>query len=508
MLKPPPFVILTKGGIADSDNESKDRIEALKKVFKDPNAKILLHLHGGLIDEEAGLEIARKLSGDKAPCWNLGDDWTQVYVVWRTGVFETIETNWTELAKSDRLYQAILKRLLSFVARKLVLPTAGGRSMADEFSLTDEAIQNFIIGEAPDPGLERAEAPLDPKASARQRALVLQDELSEDLALEFRGELEIDNDYQDALENIEGFANEQAVGRGPAPAGQRELGELSLKHLDDEIRGEYDLEADGRVPSGRGPVSVGLFFLEHAYHIALRCFERFRNHRDHGLHATVVEEICRELYGDFVGGAIWGFMVQDAADHFSAGGFGKTLVDAMAGSKARLVVTAHSAGSIWATQLLMAAAKAGLNNTIDLYLLAPAVRHSLFRQMLDEAEPLIDHCAMFTMDDEHERLDPVLGDAKKFIYPSSLLYVVSGLFEERAADAYVDAPILGMQRFLTSSHLDETELEDAKMIREFFEAANRDIFYSPSPDVTGSLSHGGFDDDLATLASVRARLIG
>jgi hypothetical protein len=44
------------------------------------------------------------------------------------------------------------------------------------------------------------------------------------------------------------------------------------------------------------------------------------------------------------------------------------------------------------------------------------------------------------MTDEHERKDPVLGSDLGFIYPSSLLYCVSGMFEENGAKPYTCSP--------------------------------------------------------------------
>ena len=46
------------------------------------------------------------------------------------------------------------------------------------------------------------------------------------------------------------------------------------------------------------------------------------------------------------------------------------------------------------------------------------------------------------MDDKLEREDAVLGHDKGYIYPSSLLYMVSGMFEELDFAVFADAPWL------------------------------------------------------------------
>lgn len=86
------FAILTKKGIADAGQE--EIFSAIRDRLGQPGARVLLHLHGGLIDEKTGKGIAGRLS-DKGPnSFNLDPGWTQVYVVWRTGAFEVLRNDW------------------------------------------------------------------------------------------------------------------------------------------------------------------------------------------------------------------------------------------------------------------------------------------------------------------------------------------------------------------------------------------------------------------------------
>jgi hypothetical protein len=492
------YKILTRNGVADAGQAS---VTGLAADLAKPGAKLLLHLHGGLIDEETGLSIADRLIGPPPDGLGLKPEWTQAYVIWRTGAFQSIAEDWEALATKDRLYQAILRRLLSFAARKLALPI-DGRGGAPGPVVDDTELLRRIRGEIrPDEPVITATDALDAPAGARAATLGPQDD--GELALEFQDELTSDLLFQSAVADVDAVVNLQAEGRGPVSDGVAANGAASLARLDEGVRTEILANAPDGTTGRRGPVSVAAFILKHAGRIAYRCFQRIRKHRDHGLHATVVEELCRELYGDLVGAAVWGQMVKHAGDHFGPNGWGNDLVALIkARAPEKIVVTAHSAGSIWAARLLLALQAAGVQATVELFLLAPAVRQDLFAQALSTAGGLIGRCRMLTMRDDLERRDGVLGHDKRFIYPSSLLYLVSGLFEETGSSAYPDAPILGMQRFAAPTWLTPDETKSAQRVATFFQQPDKGILYAQQEGVTMSDTHGDFDDDHATLATV------
>jgi hypothetical protein len=115
------------------------------------------------------------------------------------------------------------------------------------------------------------------------------------------------------------------------------------------------------------------------------------------------------------------------------------------------------------------------------------------------------------MSDTLERFDALLGAKLSFLYPSSLLYLVSGLFEHAGGAPYSDAPLLGMERFIGKATAWVAEPEEAQAldeIRAFLSADPNRVIYSESSGGSGlnclSKSHGGFDDDPDTLASIIA----
>jgi hypothetical protein len=495
------FIILTRNGVADPGQEQL--LSDLTADLQKAGAKLLLHLHGGLVDQASGEAAAQRLSGNGPNSWQLNAEWTQVYVVWRTGAFETIKTNWIDLVHDDRLYQTIVRKLIGFVARKLGVPAIAARGPGT-LDIAEAEIQRRLTGQVGTRPFDEIDGLLAPDQPLAARATIMSEQTNGELAIDFQTELAVDDAFQLAAADIDEAINVPSGARAPSAGADMSAGEKMLKRLDERIR--EPLEPSPAVAGKpRGIVSASAFLLSHAGQVAIRCFKRFRSVRDHGLHATIVEEVCREFYGDLIGARVWGMMVRDAADHFGQSKLGSTLIDIIkAHPPSDFIITAHSAGSIWAAHFLRAAKAAGLNKGARLFLLAPAIREDLFSDMIVDAGGLIERCRMITMTDELERRDAVLGHDKAYVYPSSLLYLVSGMFEELSAKAYPDAPILGMQRFLSLSGLDSDEQDAAKRIAAFFQAADHAIISSPTPSVSMADSHGAFDDEPLTLATARA----
>jgi hypothetical protein len=469
--------------------------------------KLLLHFHGGLIDDAAGRGIAERLSHNRPGLgagFTLDAYWNQAYLVWHTGAFETLKTNWLHLLRDDRLYNVVLKKLLSFVAGKLGIPSEDGRAAISALNLSEDEIVRRMKGN----GDQRAPfADVDIKIDRETsdgRGPVIPIQSDARLSQLFQEQLVKDPEFNRAVAEIDSAANADAIGRGPMPPADLAKAKAAYERLSANVRKPIE-DAKPREPDGRfSAVSVGAFLLEHAGKIAYRAFKRFRSQRDHGFHATLVEELARELYGDLIGAKVWGEMVQDAADHFAPGGFGTALLAKLeAQPNLKLVITAHSAGSIVVAQLLNAIHTSGAKLSFDLVLLAPAVRLDLFASAIEAAGDHVKSCRMYTMDDLSERRDPVLGEKFGFVYPSSLLYAVSGLFEEADNDAFVDAPILGMQRFVDAGWLTgDDQIAAAKTVSTFFKNLGHSIVYSPLANVTEAKGHGEFDSKPIILKTV------
>ncbi|MEL7318325.1 MAG: hypothetical protein AAFN04_06760, partial [Pseudomonadota bacterium] len=141
--------------------------------------------------------------------------------------------------------------------------------------------------------------------------------------------------------------------------------------------------------------------------------------------------------------------------------------------------------------------------------LAPAVRDRYFAETLALAPDRIDRFRMFCLNDQREREDALFGSRWSFLYPSSLLYIVSGLFEDDDQEPNVDAPLLGMERFRRwqGGSLGGEEDAAAEAVKAFLASKPSSQVYAPSQAGSGlnsdARTHGGVDNDPDTLESVR-----
>jgi hypothetical protein len=105
-------------------------------------------------------------------------------------------------------------------------------------------------------------------------------------------------------------------------------------------------------------------------------------------------------------------------------------------------------------------------------------------------------------------------DWRRFIYPSSLLYLVSGILESRLTSdgSWVDEPdmpLVGMERFLANSKTySDSDFSSIKEVRTWLTAAPQSVVWSQSTGQAAGLNsdcidHGAFDDDKSTLLSLR-----
>jgi hypothetical protein len=506
----PTTILRTQSGVLDEADEAV--LAALRARLAAAPCKVLLHLHGGLVDQAHGEAIAARLSGRGPLAFNAPQDWEQVYVVWRTGAFETLREGWLDLASNDRLYRALLRKLLGHLAKALI-PLGGGRTAGASLTLGPAQVAARLESGVEDPfgdvdALLAGGADAGRGIEATQSDLALREELS--------AELQGDPEFMRASADIAAALAAPEAGpgtRGGPGGGDAAAGERMLDRLDSEPRAA--LMAVPAEAAGRGLLTSAAVIealVLHAWAIADRVLRRFRTGRDHGFQATIVEELVRELWGDIVGSAVWGAMKEHAADHFAEGRLGVDLLnDLTSRSDHRLLVTAHSAGAIWATELLRAASARRAPPRFDIAFLAPAVRMRLLAEVLQSAAPHIRRIRLFAMKDALERADAVLGPGTAGVYPSSLLYLVTGLFETDGGAPAVDPPLLGMQRYLKGDQVPTWLAEPSEHaangdVRAFLTANAGAAWFSKDNGGPGcwteATSHGAFDSEQRTLESV------
>ncbi|HEX7979459.1 MAG TPA: hypothetical protein VF461_12715, partial [Gemmatimonadaceae bacterium] len=169
------------------------------------------------------------------------------------------------------------------------------------------------------------------------------------------------------------------------------------------------------------------------------------------------------------------------------------------GAAIELHAVGHSAGSIFHAHFLPAAASLGVPAFRTLQLLAPAIDVDAFKErLLPLAGKAAGRITMYSMLRDYEKADNCIG-----VYHKSLLYLIYNALESQRS-----TPIVG---------LEESARKDMELRRLFGldGSANpaADVVWSVTSGSSGnsasqSTSHGGFDDDAATMSSVAARVLG
>lgn len=168
-----------------------------------------------------------------------------------------------------------------------------------------------------------------------------------------------------------------------------------------------------------------------------------------------------------------------------------------------LHVVAHSAGSIFFAYMLRHVLDLGLPLK-SVQFLAPAVELEVFRDKVFKpaSQGLCPLPALYLLSDAAE-LDDTVGS--QLVYGKSLLYLVSNAAEKKRG-----TPILGMHRFLEKDKALKTAYQGtaANGLPHLIIAGASQEKEGREKASSQSRSHGGFDNDVATMNSVLYRILG
>lgn len=453
---------------------------------------IVIHFHGGLVSYSSGMGTAEKLYTEY-----LDADAYPVFFVWESGLVETIKNNLGQIAQ-ESFFKIVWKRLVNIVMRKSGqrdTHRAGGELPPVDDSSVQEAIDK-ALDDLDSGSLESTEPDVGDTLTELSdlEVVMLENELLLDGALTAAVE-QISNGLRTPDEITADLESRSATVRGSA-ATLMDLGALNKL-------------VDRPDPTSRGVISTATM-IKAVVSLASSVISRFIRGRDHGFHATVVEEILRTLYVANVGGLIWSQMKQDTHDAFGAddqvhGGTAflaalRTRIDA--GATPRITLVGHSTGAEFVLEFLNKAASM-LPSAVKYGVVfeAPASTFEKTAATLSQHSALIDGFRMFTMLDEHERNDQLVP----VLYPHSLLYFVSGVVEPDA-----DSPVVGMHRFYDAARFPDNEFPSVGVVRNFVEeSADRAVWSvtpTSAPDGRRSAAtrHTEFDDeDESTIESVK-----
>ena len=224
-----------------------------------------------------------------------------------------------------------------------------------------------------------------------------------------------------------------------------------------------------------------------------------------GIANEVVERAAR-LFG---GVKVWSAMKRSAELAAVHGGGAELVARRLAAFCAShpgaltLHAVGHSAGSIFHSHFLPAVwAAEGAPDFSSVTFLAPAIRVDEFAARLSAGrDPRLGSFATFTMQREYERHDRCAFGGVTF-YRDSLLYLI-----REALEAESGAPILGLEESIQA----DDGLRDLFGLRGG--AASAELILSkttsgPDQSCSTSTSHGGFDNDGPTMASLARRITG
>ncbi|WP_444994780.1 hypothetical protein [Aliikangiella sp. IMCC44359] len=444
----------------------QDLEDIIKNISKQNKKRLVCYFHGGLVSEKSGVESAIKVNKEIKH-----NDHYVVSFIWETGLIETLTDNLDDIFSSKQ-GKRLLKWVIRAVTKKLAFGTLKGASGS---GVSIEDIEKEMNNAKPFDEFDQKS-----QVGTRSAALNLDSEADkEDLEQEMREEIE-DYYFRKNDDELSWFSEKPSkVNSG-----------LTKEYSDTQSRG------------------VGFLGIAKAVvKIAWKVLKRYRKKSEHGLHATVIEEICRAYYISETGQWVWGQMKEKAEQMWQDGKVGAEFLRLLAEHAPNQTVDliGHSAGSICISHLLNKNQQIPTPINIDhLFLLAPAARNDLFHQQIISpelaGEKRFNQFRMFTMKDSFER-DDNLVKLIPGLYPSSLLYFISGVLETKA-----DSPICGMTR-----HQKQTSVYSEPMFKDienFLSSAGR-LVTSKSPDnalsgfQTQAISHGAFDDDDPTLHSIR-----
>ena len=513
--------IHSRGGAfgAGTDTSAQDIAAAVDAALSHKDGHLILHFHGGLVNKDTGLALADRL----LPQYK--DAGHPVFFVWESGFFETLRNNFAELA-DEPVVKQLLRKVLEHALKRLG-SVSEARSIAPaavDPRKVREAVDRFWAAPSPATVPYRDERPLVSEQQARSSASRIDE-------AEIQADLENDPELRAALAGLPGVP--------PQTRSSFAAGLSVVAERDTPVADILSHEFSSR-PGQRGFIAwfkVAVFVVS----CLRRVLARYAQARDHGLYATVLEEITREIK---VGGSglnqwgqalQWNRMKQDTADAFLPDATryaGTALIQALnqqaqAGRTLRRIsLIGHSTGAIYIAQWLKACAGTPLAQVpVQVLFLAPAITYTLFDETLRTHWAAVKRFRMFAMTDELERADQVWGedgeladgqrDWRRFIYPSSLLYLVSGILETQpGADGTeedtADTPLLGMERFYRlASVFDDAGFPAVARTRRWLDAEPGRLVWSRTADGAQagqqchSIDHGSFDNDDPTLQSLQ-----
>lgn len=418
---------------------------------------LVVHFHGGLNSRGDGVQR----SAEMLPYYRKAGAYP-VFFAWESAYGEVIE-NQLALLMADPRFQPLLPRVLSFAQDRIHGAEPAGVNALSP--VHDTAIAAIDRGTGPDPALA---------ADHRARLLSLKAGHQRDFETALTGDDALRRHFGAATDPLViGTANSSIakVLRGPGTGDQ-----LMTYDLFDQV-------------------------VKLAVRVLARVFERFIGARDHGLQATVVEELAQALMvGNFFTGpfALMKTQIDQAfgADKLCGGtaflGGMRSLWDT--GWRPRIVLVAHSAGSNYICRFIESAREQLPDARFDVVFMTPGVSYQRLARTITCCRDKILNFRSYALDEQAEVRDR-LSDIEpvRTLYPRSTLYFASGVLEYDGGLDAGDMPLVGMQRYFDRSDI-YTEPDVQAVRRYLAERPGRLVWIAPKADF-GAVGHAGIADN-------------
>ena len=454
---------------------------------------LVLHAHGGLVHRDA---ITRNALDNLLTEYTAAEA-APMFLVWNSDLGSVLKRNLGEIG-STLLMKRLVPRVIRWVVNRYGREDAGSRGDGIDLGPDYRWKENADWPGQFDALLEGIDDEALEGATEADRA-ALHQELEDDPKLLAR--------FEDLFEALEpdvggsrgGVTNEEDVAR-------------TLPWINREVL----RDAARTRPSGERGLGTVAAVVKAVWPVAKAVVERLMKRRGHGVWGTVVEEVLHYLFIGEVGTEVWTSMKRDGEDMFlkeAPFGPGQTMLEELErwsaqGPGRRLTLVGHSAGAVVLCRMLRALANYDVQATIHVVLLAPACTMTLFADTVHSHGSLVDRWSVVALSDAVEAgywEVPAL-------YPRSLLYLVSGVFEDH--NPAHDEPLLGMGRFWPGEAMKEpprlTEAEQCAVDRvvALRDAGRLTVQWAPVPaDGQPRMDHGALDDHPAIMPILRA-LVG
>jgi hypothetical protein len=483
------------------DSTTTDEIDQMFVTLAN-RQRIVFHFHGGLVPKANGMAGASRLYQS---CYEPTGAYP-IFFVWESGFLETIRHNLAEIA-GESFFKTLMRWVLKFAIAKLD-PSLGTKAITTQLPYDTDVEKELACRNSNEEPFREVKAPPTPTELTDNERRTFEETLAE--AEDFSNDV-------DAIVKYVLPAPSESGEKGVVTRAQTSTQTLMSPEVIDKLKADAAL---ARAEGQKGILSTAQL-VKSAGTILVRVIRRFVQHHDHGLYPTVMEEILRELYIANAGEAIWNAMKKETFDTFYnppgapiRGGwyFTRKLAALLrTGHRPEITLVGHSAGAVFIDNFLAQVDKLRQDAAEplpadfafkNLLLLAPACTFAHFEPTIANRRALFKNIRIFTMHDKEESNDVLVPH----VYTRSLLYLISGILEKEVdGTSAFDMPVLGMERYYTAGSV--YAQPEVVAAREFLSVSNR-AEWSQTPEdaapglATRSTSHGGFDSDASTLASL------